>query len=157
MEVTQSFLTLLQPHGLQPVRLLCLWNSPGKNTRVGCHSLLHGVFLTQGSNPGLLHWQVDALLLRYQGSPNKPPYMTKNHTQNYTTKNVSLIPFLICSFPLLPHPVFPPWPFVLLVNLYTMYYRFLSLLYIIGIYYTVVLHLVFNFSMTKKYFPIIVQ
>ena len=39
-------------------RLLCLWNSPGKNTGVGCHVLLQGIFLTQGSNPSLLHWQV---------------------------------------------------------------------------------------------------
>ena len=36
-------------------RLLCTWNSPGKNTGVGCHSLLQGIFLTQGSNPGLMH------------------------------------------------------------------------------------------------------
>ena len=43
----------LGPHGLQPSRLLCLWNSPGKNTRVGCHFLLQGIFLTQGSNPVL--------------------------------------------------------------------------------------------------------
>ena len=34
----------LQPHGLQPSRLLCPWNSPGKNTGVGCHFLLQGVF-----------------------------------------------------------------------------------------------------------------
>ena len=72
-------------------------------------------------------------------------------------KNASLIPFLVCSFPILPHPVFPPWPFMLLVNLYTMYYRFLSPLYIIRIYYAIALHLVFIFSMTKNYFPIIVQ
>ena len=32
----------LQPHGLSPTRLLCLWISPGKNTGVGCHSLLQG-------------------------------------------------------------------------------------------------------------------
>ena len=31
------------------------WNSPGKNTGVGCHSLLQGTFPTQGSNPDLLH------------------------------------------------------------------------------------------------------
>ena len=43
----QFFLTL-QPHGLQPTRLLCLWNFPGKNTGVGNHSLLQGIFLTQG-------------------------------------------------------------------------------------------------------------
>ena len=45
----------LWPHGLRPVRLLCPWNSPGKNTGVGCHSLLQEIFLTQGSNPCLLH------------------------------------------------------------------------------------------------------
>ena len=37
--------------------ILCLWDSPGKNTGVGCHSLLQGIFPTQGSNPGLLHYR----------------------------------------------------------------------------------------------------
>ena len=45
----------LRPHGLQPTRLLCPWDSPGKNTRVGCHALLQGVFPNQELNPGLLH------------------------------------------------------------------------------------------------------
>ena len=36
-------------------RLLCPWNSPGKNTGVDCHSLRQRIFLTQGLNPGLLH------------------------------------------------------------------------------------------------------
>ena len=45
----------LQPHGLQPTRLLCPWNSPGKNTGVGSHSFLKGIFPTQGSTLGLLH------------------------------------------------------------------------------------------------------
>ena len=44
----------LQPHGLWPARLLCPWGSPGKNTGVGCHALLQGIFLTQGSDPPLL-------------------------------------------------------------------------------------------------------
>ena len=35
--------------------LVYLWNSPGKNTGVGSQSLLQGIFLTQGSNPGLPH------------------------------------------------------------------------------------------------------
>ena len=42
-------------------RLLCLWDSPGQNTGVGGHTLLQGIFPTQGSNPHLfhlLHWQV---------------------------------------------------------------------------------------------------
>ena len=41
----------LRPHGLQPARLLCPWNVPGKNTGVGCRFLLQGIFPTQGSNP----------------------------------------------------------------------------------------------------------
>ena len=36
-------------------QLLCPWNSPGKNTGVGSHSLLQGIFLRQGLNLGLLH------------------------------------------------------------------------------------------------------
>ena len=31
----------LGPHGIQPASFLCPWNFPGKNTRVGCHFLLH--------------------------------------------------------------------------------------------------------------------
>ena len=45
----------LQPHGLQPTRLLCPWDSLGKSTRVGCQALLQRIFPTQGSNSGLLH------------------------------------------------------------------------------------------------------
>ena len=39
---------------LQPPRLLCPWDSPGKNIGVGCHALLQGIFPTQESNPHLL-------------------------------------------------------------------------------------------------------
>ena len=62
----------LQPHGLQrpppPPRLLCR-SFPGKNTGVGCHFLLQGLFPTQGSDLCLLHWQVNSLPLSHQGSP----------------------------------------------------------------------------------------
>ena len=34
--------------------LLCSWNFPGKDTGVGCHFLLQGIFPTQGPNPHLL-------------------------------------------------------------------------------------------------------
>ena len=45
----------LQLYGLGASRLLYPWNPPGRNTRVGCHSLLQGIFPpTQGSNPCLL-------------------------------------------------------------------------------------------------------
>ena len=52
--ITKSCLTL-QPLDLQPTRLLCPWDFPGKNTGVGCHLLLQEIFPTQGSNPHLLH------------------------------------------------------------------------------------------------------
>ena len=49
----------LWPHGLQHTRLSCPWDSPGKNSGVGSHSILSGIFLIQRSNPGLLHcWQI---------------------------------------------------------------------------------------------------
>ena len=44
----------LQPHGLQSARLLCSWRFLDKNPGVGSHSLLQGIFQTQGSKPGLL-------------------------------------------------------------------------------------------------------
>jgi len=40
--------------GLLPSRLLCPWNSPGKNTEMGSHSLIQRIFPTQGLNLGLL-------------------------------------------------------------------------------------------------------
>ena len=62
----------LGPYRLQPTKILCPWDSPGKNTGVGFHFLLQGIFLTQGSNQclwNLPHWQVDSLLLSHRGSP----------------------------------------------------------------------------------------
>ena len=44
-----------QLYGLHPARLLCSWNSPGKNTGEGSHSILQGIFPTQGSNLGFPH------------------------------------------------------------------------------------------------------
>ena len=66
--VTQSYPTL-QLHGLQPSRLLCPWESPDKNTGVGCHALLQGIFPTQGLNPGLPHCRQICYHLSHQGSP----------------------------------------------------------------------------------------
>ena len=49
-------------------RLLCPWNAPGKNIGVGCHFLLQGNILTQGSNPGLLHCTQMLYRLNHQGN-----------------------------------------------------------------------------------------
>ena len=73
--VTWFYPTLLQPHGLQPTRLLCLWDPPGKNTGVGSHFLLQGIFLTQGLNPGLLHCR----WILYCWPPGKPSNQDGGH------------------------------------------------------------------------------
>ena len=64
--VAQSCPTLSDP---LDTRLLCPWNSLGKNTGVGCHSFLQGIFPTQGLNPGLLHCRWILYQLSQQGSP----------------------------------------------------------------------------------------
>ena len=56
------------PHGLQAIRLLCPWDSPGKHTGVGCHALLQGIFLMQGWNLHLLHWKRILHPLSYVGN-----------------------------------------------------------------------------------------
>ena len=72
--VTQPCPTICNPQDCSPP-LLCPWNFPDKNTGVGSHSLLQGIFPTQGSNLfllhllHLLHWQVDCLPLHHLGSP----------------------------------------------------------------------------------------
>ena len=75
----------LWPHGLWPAKLLCPWDSSGKNTGVGCYTLLQGIFPTQGWNPGLLHllhWRVGSLPL---APPEKPtilltPYVVSSQS-----------------------------------------------------------------------------
>ena len=61
--VAKSCLTLCDPMDSSPP-----WDSPGKNTREGCQCLLQGVFLTQGSNTCLWHWQMGSSPLSHQGS-----------------------------------------------------------------------------------------
>ena len=57
----------LRPRGLQPTRLLRPWDSPGKNTGVGCHFLLQGIFPIQGLNLGLPHCRQTLYHLSHQG------------------------------------------------------------------------------------------
>ena len=64
----------LQLHVLSPTRFLYPWDFPGKNPGVGCHLLLQGIFLTQGQNPHLLHWQVCSFTPEPLGKPFKYYY-----------------------------------------------------------------------------------
>ena len=59
------------------------WDSPGKNTGVGCHVLLQGIFPTQGLNPCLLHllyWQAGSLPLVPPGKPKNAWYLGPNES-----------------------------------------------------------------------------
>ena len=79
MYVHSIVLDPLQAQGLQLARLLCPWDFPDKNTGVGYHFLLQGIFPTQGENPcllHLLHWQADSLPIELPGKPLVPLYIT---------------------------------------------------------------------------------
>ena len=67
--VSHSCPTLCDPMDFSPPGFLVYGDSPGKNTGVDCHALLQGIFLTQGSNPGLLHCRWILYRLSHQGSP----------------------------------------------------------------------------------------
>ena len=63
----QSFLTLCDPVNFEPASFLCPWDSPGKNTAVGCRFLFQGIFPTQEWKLRLLCWQADSLPLSNLG------------------------------------------------------------------------------------------
>ena len=75
--VMQSCLILWDPMNCSPTRLLCPWDFPAKNTGVGCHFLLQGIFPTQLSNP--------SPALAGQFFTTEPPGSLK--TQHLLTKN----------------------------------------------------------------------
>ena len=100
--VTQLCPTLCDPMDCSPPGSSVPGDSPGKNTGVGCHLLLQGIFPTQGLNPHLLHWQVDSLPLSHQGSwylvsycyylPTADPEETKIHKVQPSTRSSSSSP-----------------------------------------------------------------
>ena len=67
--VTRSCPNLCNPMDCSPPGSSVHGDSPGKNTGVGCHTLLQGIFLTWESNWGLLHCRRILYQLSYQGSP----------------------------------------------------------------------------------------
>ena len=88
----------LQPYRLQPTKPLCPWNSSGKNTEVGCHALLQGIFPTHGSNPNLLHCR--QILYRGAFSFKISPiniiflFLSVSHTHAHTHTQA-----YICTYP----------------------------------------------------------
>ena len=67
--VAQLCPTLCDPMDCSPPGSSVPGDSPGKNTGVGCHVLLEGIFPTQGWNSGLLHCRWILYHLSHQGSP----------------------------------------------------------------------------------------
>ena len=78
-------------------RLFYPWNSPGKNTGMGCHSLIQEIFLTQGFNPGLPHCRQILCYLNHLGSP--PALQGRFLTTGLPGKSPSPIFFLTPSSP----------------------------------------------------------
>ena len=81
---------------LQPARLLCLWDFQSKNTGVGCHFLLREIFLTQRSNPCLLHilpWQADSLPLSHHGRLH---VLCSLHTHTHTHTHMHAVWECVC-------------------------------------------------------------
>ena len=125
--VTKSCLTL-RPPGLYPARLLCSWDFPGKNTEVGCHFPLQGIFPTQGLNPHFLchlNWQASSLPLAPPGPPGLSWTLLKClHYVLHNVLNVSItsslrsepksVVFYFCvlapSTELIPFPWVHYWP-----------------------------------------------
>ena len=70
----------MRPHRWQPTRLLCPRIFLGKNTGTGCHYLFEGIFLTQGPNPHLLHWQADSLPPGKPSEASRPPKLMSRWT-----------------------------------------------------------------------------
>ena len=91
----------LWSHGLQSTCLLCPWNFLGKNTGVGSHSLLHGIFPIQESNLGLLYCRQILYCLSHQEASwiSYIPIQDKKFT--FWNKQINLflytfIPYWLC-------------------------------------------------------------
>ena len=101
----------LRPHGLYPARLLWPWNSPGKKTGVGWHSLLQGIFLTQGlTQVSCIGRQIlyplshkgcpsNSLCLTYLSLPASTPSPQQPLIFYYNCVIIFQLWFIILSFP----------------------------------------------------------
>ena len=98
-EVTQSCPILCHPMDCRPPGSSVHGDSTGKNTGVGRHFLLQGIFPTQGSNPGLQHCRQTLYPLSHQGSPRA------NIAEETVSKSVSHITLKNC------------WPIATVVDL----------------------------------------
>ena len=113
----------MRPRGLEPTKLLCTWDSSGKNTGSELPCPPTGIFPTQGLNPCLLHflhWQSGSLPLAPPGKPTGLPYLIPKNLSNFIPsvpsalatlmlRNHALVSFwaCTCAVPFAGHLSFP--------------------------------------------------
>ena len=85
--VAQSCLTLCDPYTVA-CQTPPPWDSPGKNTEVGCHSLLQRFFPTQGLNPGLQNCRQILYYLSHQGSPSNSIVKSNHHFLRFVLRDL---------------------------------------------------------------------
>ena len=115
----------LRPHGLYSTRLLCPGDSPGKNTGVGCHALLHGISPTLGSNSCIsciagrlfiywVIWEVPLSFLLFQHLSISQVWIDFKSTHCLT----SFFQLICCHSltPTLKNTEFGPWELSFLLN-----------------------------------------
>ena len=73
-------------------------DSPGKNTGVGCHALLQGIFPTQGSNPGLPHHRQILYHLSHQGSPRILEWVTYHSSGYLSDPGIYMLSQFSCAW-----------------------------------------------------------
>ena len=88
--VTKLCPSLLQSHGLQPTRLLCPWDFPGKNTGGGCHALLQGIVPTQELNLCFLYCR-RPLPLSHLGRPMEDVHRLNANTMLFYIRKLSTL------------------------------------------------------------------
>ena len=102
-KVTQSCLILWDPLDCSPPGSSVREDSPGMNTGVGCHSHLHGIFVTQGSNPGLSKYRQILYHLSQQEAPWPKRTKLKLSACHTTLTELALTSFHNLTFPPIPH------------------------------------------------------
>ena len=93
----------LRPHGptmdCNPPGSSVHGASPGKNTGVGCHALLQGIFPTKGLNPGLPHCRQILYCLSHQGAQQLEAFALSTNKQKHSQASISLSVFLRTQIP----------------------------------------------------------
>ena len=93
--VAQSCPTLCDPMDCSPPGSSAHRDSPGKNTRMGGHSFLQGIFPTQGSNPGLPHCRQIPYQLSHRGSPTILEWVAYPFSRGLPNPGIELVSFAL--------------------------------------------------------------